>query len=145
MKKQGHKMLGLPGKESGKSEKRRLTGRFFIQYNTICAFVNQRTINDDRARSFSGRCGRRPPCKRGAPPDRIQEVFQHEAYLSAQETPAQQGSWLPQADGHRQRPQSSLPPPSRRSLPPVLLRWALKSNRVFCLGRWSFFCRPRGA
>lgn len=96
--------------------------------------------------------GTRPPflSGRAAGPAvryKIQEVYENgnETYLSAQEAPWTEGSWLPQTDGHRQRSEGPLPPPREGPRRPVLLRrtTAKKWNRSFRDGGdFAEFLRP---
>ena len=45
--------------------------------------------------------------------DFLQEVYFHEAYLSAQPPSPFQGAWFPSENGYFQRPQGSGPPPCK--------------------------------
>lgn len=51
--------------------------------------------------------------------DHVQEVYtKDEAYLPAEEAPALQGIWFPEAYGHPERTESSGPPPCKGPCPP---------------------------
>ncbi len=61
----------------------------------------------------------------------------NETYLSAQEAPWPEGPRLPQAHGHRQRPQGPGPPPRQGPRPPLLLRSRRPLNTSPDRGGWN--------
>lgn len=140
-----HKMWGNVAAFRWGKRKIRLTEVQLFSYNTICAFI-WRQKSEPRPGLCPRRCGRR-----GLPANQEQEVQEHaenEGYdLQPQEASASEGPRLPQAYGHRQRPQDPLQPAPRWARPPELLRWSGESNRDFFGGGGVFLppylCRAR--